>query len=190
MAVVLVMLVVMAFVMMVQLRSFGSLRSSSVLRRLVLLASLRRSGIRGTLGFVALLGVLADRYHHRNSVILVTQIDDISLRGAALGRRRATVCDCVGRSCSPPRLLVRHDPDRAGDFLGADGLCNDRRHSRRHRADPDLPAGAHRRVSDRSPRRTARSRSANPSGGFQLTIGRMPDCVIFGGELAAWMVGR
>ena len=90
-AVVPVMLLVMAFLLMVQLQSFGKLAlvvSVAPLGLIGVVAALL--SFNAPLGFVALLGVLAlIGIIIRNSVILVTQIDEFLLEGQrALGRRR------------------------------------------------------------------------------------------------------
>jgi multidrug efflux pump len=84
-AVVPIMLLVMAFLLMVQLRSFGKLAlvvSVAPLGLIGVVAALL--GFGAPLGFVALLGVLAlIGIIIRNSVILVTQIDDYMFEGRA-----------------------------------------------------------------------------------------------------------
>ncbi len=97
------MLLTMAFFLMVQLQSFGKLLLVVCVAPLGLIgvvAALLPSG--APLGFVAILGILAlIGIIIRNSVILVTQIDEYlerrpARRGTPWSRRPATAC---GRSC-------------------------------------------------------------------------------------------
>ena len=64
-------------------------------------------------------------------------------RAAGMGRgggsdRASHAADHADRGCRKSRP----HPDRARDFLGTDGLCDDGRHHRRHGADAVVPAGA------------------------------------------------
>ena len=145
-AVVPLMLVLMLTVLMIQLQSFS---------RLFLVLSVAPLGLIGVvaallladkpLGFVALLGVLAlTGMIARNSVILIDQIEHEKARGrASVGRRRrghhASLPPDPAHRC---RRDPRHDPDRADDLLGADGLRDHGRPGGRDAPHPGLPAGA------------------------------------------------
>ncbi len=148
-AVVPVMLLVMAFLLMVQLQSFG---------KLALVVSVGPLGLIGVV--VALLGSRraarlrgaarrpgAHRHHHPQFGDPGVADRRISPRGPdALERgRRGDLPSRAAHSPHRRRGELRHDSDRAPGVLGADGLRDDRRHSRRHGADADLPAGAVRR---------------------------------------------
>ena len=131
------MLFVMATILMIQLQSFQRLFLVFAVAPLALIgvvAALLPS--RAPLGFVAILGVLAlIGILIRNSVILIIQIEDLRARGPAAlgggggGHRAPHAADPAHRRGREPGA----DPDRARDFLGADGLRDDGRHRRRHR---------------------------------------------------------
>ena len=155
-AVVPVMLLVMGFLLMVQLQSFGKLAlvvSVAPLGLIGVVVALLGSG--SPLGFVAIFGILAlIGIIIRNSVILVAQIDEF------LGQGREAwdaVVEATSHRVRPiyysSRCKPRHDFNRWRGLLETDGLCHDRRHSCWHRADADLFAGALcRRLSDKAAR--------------------------------------
>ena len=145
-AVVPLMLFIMATILMIQLQSFQRLFLVFAVAPLAVIGvvmALLPSG--APLGFVAILGVLAlIGILIRNSVILIVQIEDLRKEGrpawdavveATEHRMRPIMLTAAAAS------LAAH-PDRARDFLGADGLRDDGRHHRWHGADAVVPAGA------------------------------------------------
>ena len=97
------------------------------------------------LGFVASLGVLAlIGIIIRNSIILMTQIDEV----LGEGKDRWTAVHEATMHRARPILLTAAAaslamiPIAREIFWGAHGLCDDRRHSGRHGADAVLSPGA------------------------------------------------
>ncbi len=140
------MVFLMATFLMIQLHS---------VQKMFLVASVAPLGLIGVvlalvptgtpMGFVAILGILAlIGIIIRNSVILVTQIEEfVARRFVTLGcgggsYRASSSTDPADRGGGEPG----HDPDCPGSVLGADGLRDDRRDHRRHLADAAVFAGA------------------------------------------------
>uniref|UniRef100_UPI0039B772FC efflux RND transporter permease subunit n=1 Tax=Pseudomonas sp. P1B16 TaxID=2986074 RepID=UPI0039B772FC len=139
------MLFLMATFLMIQLHS---------VQKLFLVVSVAPLGLIGVvlalvptgtpMGFVAILGILAlAGIIIRNSVILVTQIDEFEAQGfspwdavveATNHRRRPILLTAAAASLG----MI---PIAREVFWGADGLCHDRRHHRRDDADLAVPAG-------------------------------------------------
>ena len=145
-AVVPLMLFIMATILMIQLQSFHRLFLVFAVAPLAVIGvvmALLPSG--APLGFVAILGVLA-----LIGILIRNSVDpDRADRGpeeggtARMGRGRRSdrashAADHADRGCRKSRP----HPDRARDFLGADGLRDDGRHHRRHHADAVVLAGA------------------------------------------------
>ena len=140
------MLFIMATILMIQLQSFQRLFLVFAVAPLALIgvvAALLPS--RAPLGFVAILGVLAlIGILIRNSVILIIQIEDLLKEGR---RPWDAVIEATEHRMRPILLTAAAAtlaliPIAARDLLGADGLCDDGRHRRRHGADAAVPAGA------------------------------------------------
>ena len=145
-AVIPLMLFVMATILMIQLQSFSRLFLVCAVAPLALVGvvlALLPSG--APLGFVAILGVLAlIGILIRNSVILIVQIEHLKEEGRPSlgcchrGNGASYASNYADRSC---RKLGAY-ADRAGDFLGPDGLRHDGRHHCRYAADAVIFTGS------------------------------------------------
>ncbi len=144
------MIFIMATILMIQLQSFSRLFLVFAVAPLAmigvsaaLLASHKPMGFVAILGVLALIGILI-----RNSVILIIQIETLLKEGVsrlgrgARGDPAPHAPDHAHGGCGHPGA----DPDLARDLLGADGLCDDGRHHRRHGFDLAVPARALPRV--------------------------------------------
>ena len=161
------MIMLMLIILMVQLQSFQKMFLVISVAPLGLIGVVLALLPTGTpMGFVAILGIIAlSGMIIRNSVILIDQIDMDMAKGlhpwdAVID---ATTQSLAADRADRRRCLARHDPDRVGGILGADGLRDHRRPVRRDLADLALPARPLRRLVPHQ-RAAKRARRKGPSG--------------------------